>query len=586
MALLGIETALELKEPRLYYKYAVLKEKLLTEVYTRWAQGFPEGNDHGPEHIKRVLEKLDQLVGPNPIGTSIRPYELYLVMMSILYHDIGILRSRKNHPDEASNELGKKISGTPFYEHDNDNNLFDPFDRDVIRAAVVSHSNSNDIERECQAFPHEFSIGLHVVRPRFIAALVRLADELDEDYRRAPQSAEQLTQLPKGSSFYWRFCQRISGIRAERDQHIIVIDAKLEMDDVTYIVEVNKNEQLFTSAFANKLAKINEELRYTNQFLTPALTYARILVSLRPPDNHPTWVSPKEFFFADGTSSADFLSVLSDVLAPKPKPTGSKALALRFFDGLWVDPVSINVTMRSLASGSSTVDINWPQETQILIDTVNSFVTELEEYSRPTSRFYHWSPDRAAFLHGMGDDLCQYAKQIQQRVPVRVPLLWNGMKGYFSPSSIEEALKNFLALSNLKVQLKFALYLHSNFLDEREIIPSHLKNWINIKWAHTRRVFECLFATDEPIYSARIRNVSNVSFDHDIYGPKSKVLQAYFEYRFTNSRIINGWFAPHVIPQIELIISEEDSRDLNCVIEYCEEAWISKTGDQNDNEVI
>jgi hypothetical protein len=48
--------------------------------------------------------------------------------------------------------------------------------------------------------------------------------------------------------------------------------------------------------------------------------------------------------------------------------------------------------------------------------------------------------------------------------------------------------------------------------------------------------------------------------------------------------IINGWFARHLIPQIELIIVEERN-DLDFFIEYREEALINKIRDENDQEL-
>ncbi len=65
--------------------------------------GFPGGNDHGPGHILRVLTYLDQLLGSEPLR-HLDVYELFIAMMSILYHDVGILRGRANHPVTSGTE--------------------------------------------------------------------------------------------------------------------------------------------------------------------------------------------------------------------------------------------------------------------------------------------------------------------------------------------------------------------------------------------------------------------------------------------------------------------------------------------------
>ena len=124
-------------------RYQVLKERLFTQEYAHWATAFPGGNDHGPGHIERVLEKLDQLIDGNTARRApLRPYELFLAMLSILYHDIGILRGRAGHAD---------TSGLLVGDERNDY-LIDVRDRDIISAAVVSHSSSKDIADETAGF--------------------------------------------------------------------------------------------------------------------------------------------------------------------------------------------------------------------------------------------------------------------------------------------------------------------------------------------------------------------------------------------------------------------------------------------------
>jgi TIR domain len=278
---------------------------------------------------------------------------------------------------------------------------------------------------------------------------------------------------------------------------------------------------------------------------------------------------------------------LLEVIAPDQDARGARIPTIRFLNDLWLEPLSIKVTVNSLVSGVDTVHVDWPESTEILIETVGSIAKDLEQYRQPTSRFHNLSPDWVAPAFEMGNGFFQYAKRMQQNVPVRIPILWKEMKGYWGSiinPFFEEALNSFLALTNLTIQLKLALFLHCNFPDKRPVISPHLNNWLDIRWAHPRQVFECLFRTDEPIFSAEILAVSKVHFHHYIFGPKSEVLEAYFDFKLMNRPIINKWFVKHLIPQIELIIAE-GWNDLNCIVEYCEEAWINKIRDENDHEV-
>ncbi|HTC89698.1 MAG TPA: hypothetical protein VK686_15430, partial [Bryobacteraceae bacterium] len=101
--MLGIEKALEGAGGSFINRYRLMRDRLLNVEYEHWAAGFPAGNNHGRGHILRVLENLNNLLGDKPLD-HLEPYELFLAMMAILYHDVGLLQQRKGH-EEISKEL-------------------------------------------------------------------------------------------------------------------------------------------------------------------------------------------------------------------------------------------------------------------------------------------------------------------------------------------------------------------------------------------------------------------------------------------------------------------------------------------------
>jgi hypothetical protein len=284
-------------------RYRLMRDRLLNVEYEHWAAGFPEGNNHGRGHIRRVLEYLDRLLGRSPLA-SLEPYELFLAMMSILYHDIGIIRQRAGHAD---------ISRQLLLEDDQDVYVIDRRDKDIIAAAVVSHSSSKDIAVECQRFDETEYIGNRTVRPRVVCALVRLADELDEDFRRADPILEQRLEVPEGSRFFWRFCQRVQGIRPDVTSRLIHFNLKFDLQDTRTQGPVQGTVRHFVAFCADKLAKLNHERVTVNRFLPRELQYAHILVSVKPLDGHESWTTPRSFLFDDGTSAAAFLAYFPEL---------------------------------------------------------------------------------------------------------------------------------------------------------------------------------------------------------------------------------------------------------------------------------
>jgi hypothetical protein len=309
--MLKIERVLKNAGGTFFDKYHLMKERLLNVEYEHWAAGFAKGNNHGRGHITRVLENLDRLLGSDPLQHLIGVYELFLAMMSILYHDIGLLRKRKGHA-----ELSKAL-----LEGDvNNAYIIDGRDKEIIEAAVVSHSSSNDIAVECSRFLPVMNIGGHSARPTVIAALVRLADELDEDYRRADPILQKRLKVPAESRFFWRFCQRVSSVSPNLVAKCIYLDLALEPKDTMAYGRVSGGKTRHFVAFvAEKLAKINKERVIVNRFLPAGLQYTGLHVNVMPLSNHSTWTVPRTFVFNDSTNAEMFLGSFPELLEQPAK---------------------------------------------------------------------------------------------------------------------------------------------------------------------------------------------------------------------------------------------------------------------------
>lgn len=316
---LGIEAALENAGDSFIDKYRLMKNRLLNVEYEHWAAGFPEGNNHGRGHINRVLGYLDLLLGPKPLK-HIGPYELFLAMMSILYHDIGLLHQRKGHAD---------ISKALLEGDTNDAYIINPIDKEIISAAVVSHSSSKDVARECGRFSPEEIIGKYRARPTVIAALVRLADELDEDHRRADPILQQHLNLPPESKFFWLFCQRVRGVRPNLLAKRIDFNLALEPEDTaTYGPVPGGQVKHFIAFVAEKFAKINQERVAMNRLLPAELQYGGLHIDVKPLKNHHEWKFPRTFVFNDQTTSEMFVHSFPELLDEPAKEAMQRILTL------------------------------------------------------------------------------------------------------------------------------------------------------------------------------------------------------------------------------------------------------------------
>jgi len=269
---LSIEQHLESCDKELAGHYLTLRREL-GSVQSRWCSRWPEGNDHGPDHVERVLEYLDALVGPTPVSSGkLSEFELYLAMIAVVAHDIGILHGREGHAKKSAEIIERVAKENKF--------LLASEWTPLLESIIVCHSSSANIDAECP-HPLKRKIGKHSIRPRVVAALVRLADELDEDYRRAQKWQQNIIAPPKASEPYWRFCQRIRGIQVEDPGGDIAFQVAFENGD--FAEDHVAPGETFLQFFATKIAKINRERAKVMTYLGDDFMRKRLRIELVDP---------------------------------------------------------------------------------------------------------------------------------------------------------------------------------------------------------------------------------------------------------------------------------------------------------------
>jgi hypothetical protein len=81
-------------------RYSTARECLITDVLPEIARKQPSLTDHGPDHVKNVLDNVHALMGDET--PKLAGMELYCLLLSILFHDVGNIIDRKQHQAEVS----------------------------------------------------------------------------------------------------------------------------------------------------------------------------------------------------------------------------------------------------------------------------------------------------------------------------------------------------------------------------------------------------------------------------------------------------------------------------------------------------
>ena len=205
---------------------AIKDKELLTQIENVWqvakknVHDFQTGTTgQGSNHCLAVDENLWKLICNDMDKFS--QLDLFLLSASAALHDIGKTRREKSEESEDHGEVAKKL----LFKDDNWKNFF-PGER--ARAQAVGHIISVHCNGRIDDVPEEFAVGgPQVVLLRSLAAIFRLADMLDTDYRRTPYLVKSFNEFnfPEEIVKVWTARSSIHGWKKKGDGKGLLLQA-------------------------------------------------------------------------------------------------------------------------------------------------------------------------------------------------------------------------------------------------------------------------------------------------------------------------------------------------------------------------
>jgi hypothetical protein len=159
----------------------------------------PYRSIHGSFHANRIIDILGNMI-PDNVLNHFNELECFSLLSSAYLHDIGLLV-------EPSAKRNHAATTAEFINSNFDHLGLDPFEATIVATICRAHAADFDIFSTAPVVV----VGRHQVRVRFLAALLRLADALDVDFRSAPPYFDPLTLDPSLTT-RWRIHQSISGV--------------------------------------------------------------------------------------------------------------------------------------------------------------------------------------------------------------------------------------------------------------------------------------------------------------------------------------------------------------------------------------
>lgn len=262
-------------------KYVALKNHLVGQVHphvvpANIARDGGYINDHGPDHIRKLIERLTELLkGKN---VSISPYETFVLLCAAHFHDIGNMFGRQQHEEQSAkvmNDLG------PLFSNDQVEKRW------IFRIAAAHGGSEKDKITE---IPAETVVLNQTIRPQFLAALLKFGDELAEDYERAARYPLEKGLVPPSSEIFHRYAEALHSVTVDHGAQELRFEYEIKKAQVTAAYDFEKNNTAskvyILDEIFKRTMKAHYERIYCMRFLRPQLDLNRISVTISVSDDN------------------------------------------------------------------------------------------------------------------------------------------------------------------------------------------------------------------------------------------------------------------------------------------------------------
>ncbi|MCQ2524969.1 MAG: hypothetical protein MJ123_11575 [Lachnospiraceae bacterium] len=230
-------------------------------------------NNHGEDHIHRVIEKADEIISHFK-DYSLTNFESFILLCSIQIHDIGNVLGRVDHE--------KKLC-TIFDEHVKET-LIDTPERRVIKAIAMAHggrTQSGSKDTISEYLKESEPLFDEHIRPRELAAILRLADELADDSTRYSYGAISLKIIEDFSLIKHDYSRVLHTVMLE-DKGFgccnIKLAYELGVEDLEKKYSIFGEEKYLLDEIYDRTLKMERERRYCHKFLNANIKIDEIKV--------------------------------------------------------------------------------------------------------------------------------------------------------------------------------------------------------------------------------------------------------------------------------------------------------------------
>jgi hypothetical protein len=262
-------------------RYKAIHEYLRKEVYPEvekaalWAE-VKAGRapvyltNHGEEHVQHVISKATDLLGTstNHPDSRFQPYEVFVLLIAILFHDVGNVFGRKDHQKRCG-ELMTQL-GTALFP--------DEAEKRVVRRIAGAHcgivNGTRDVIGQLR---DDYELFGCIIHKQALASILRLSDELADDRMRASRFMLG-SKLLDGSEAYHEYSNALRSVIVRDGE--ISFAFELTKDLATRKLDKAGQKVYLLDEIYDRTLKAHIERTYCMRFLRRQVSVDRIRVKI------------------------------------------------------------------------------------------------------------------------------------------------------------------------------------------------------------------------------------------------------------------------------------------------------------------
>lgn len=210
--------------------------------------------DHGPDHVQMVMKRALQIIGEKRIKI-LTGYEIFILLLAIHFHDLGNIYGREEHEQKISDVMEKMGEALPL------NSIDSEFVRDIAMAhGGYADALKTDKDTIHIIKPIEYRDEV-LIRPSALAAILRFADELSEDFSRADKVSK--IEIPKENEIYHAYSRALD---VNILGNVVTFRYRIPYEYTQKKMFKGKNEKYLYDEIKERIEKCLHELEYCRKY--------------------------------------------------------------------------------------------------------------------------------------------------------------------------------------------------------------------------------------------------------------------------------------------------------------------------------